>query len=623
MKKYPPKIGSLRVSGANPEFNDPKYIIIPQAGVKDLRPWQDESFEQLKDSRFAFIAAFCGAGKSIVQMILAVYDVIESGWQQKQLIVVPQQHISGGFVGDDVLGYIPLSVGGVKYEWLINHNFCSAKSVDVTNRLKQWLLTDSKALSLNHHDRIITGINAIASHQALSIVWNGLSDRERRRAVKNLTLRIDEAHHVKGVYDDSEEGLTDVQKAVLAHEATNLGNICRFFLNSKDQSCKLHFSTATPYRGDRGTILSEAVREKFATYYLDWLDHWKTLGIERFDVEYEEYDGDPIRQVVAAIGSEPGEKHMVIIPSSGRGWRKDGPGDLKRMLDAIYKVVPKERVLDLVTPSTQGRNKELLLEEPKAPGNRASQFDVVVTCMLGREGTDWCPCSRQYNTSCEASITLAVQTMGRAFRRYEGKNNVKITYYVKQFAMPKKGMTKRELLSDRTNALLVCMQLDEMAHPILIPIIPNGLPSESVSDKPKQHTTLMEVFGDQYQAVKEELIEEIEFLGNDKTSANILDVVNELLDAYDIHENREGVRDALLALALRRLNPEQLGNIGIDVKYIRENGFDKIVEEFDIKGKSFFFGGYSSADWKIIRSIFKSTWEENYEKHMVGARVAA
>ncbi len=610
------KIDSLRVEGINPEYDNKRYITIPNQETKELRWWQPECFEQLKNTQFAICAAFCGSGKSILQVALAIHDIVENNWKQKQLIIVPQQHISQGFIGDEILEYIPVIVNGEKYEWKVMNNFCDEKNVGILRKLKKWLLQDAVSLSCKHKGgNIITGINAVASHQALSMVWNKLTEAEKKKAIKNLTLRVDEAHHVKGVFDVNENGLTDQEKLVMEEESTNLGKICKFMFNKRYKNSKIHLTTATPYRGDKRIILSPDVLKKFEVYYLDWIEHFKTTGIKNFFLEYQEYNSDPIRQVIANIKAEPNEKHLVIIPSSTHKWRSNGNDELQDLLTRIHKVVPKERVLDLVTKSTQSANKLKLLKEPKDASQGESKYDVVVTCMLGREGTDWCPCSRLHNTACENSITLAVQTMGRPFRRFKGKQNVKMCYYIKRFKKPKKGMTKRELLSDRTNALLVCLQLDEMCHPIMIPVIPQSADNKSKNNGNGgsiSSTSLTEVFGDQYPGVKQELFEEIECLEK-KDKQGVYSVIDNILDKYNVSDDViEGVRDAMKVLVLRVLSPK-LRNLGIDIAFLREHGFDKIIKKHKLQDTSIFFGSYNDKDWKIIRSILND-WEMMFEK---------
>ena len=619
--KISPKKNGLRVDGQNPEWNDPKYIIVPNPDGVVLgaggRDWQPEAYEQLKDSRNAFIAAFCGAGKTVVLIGLGVHDVVASNYTQRQLIVVPQSHIHKGFVADGDLNYIPIIVDGEKYEWKVNDNFCDINSKDVLNNLKKWMLTDGKTLAGKHTDHLIMGLNCVASHMALDLVWKSLTPKEKERAVDHLTLRLDEGHHISGVYDirENEEngGLSDIQKKMLDDIRTGLGDVVHFMYNSENETAKICTATATPYRGDRGIILSNTVQDNFDIYYLDWIEHFKTLGIEEFYLEYEEYVGDPIKQVIAKIASEPNEKHMVIVPSKGQKWRVHGP-EYHQLLNEIYKVVPKERVLDLVTPNTQDRNKALLLEEPSTAKGRKSKFDVVVTCMLGREGTDWCPCSREHNTAPEGSMTLAIQTIGRPFRRFEGKTEVRIHYYIPQFKHPEEGMTKREILSDRTNSILLCMQLDEMGNPIIIPLIPDGTPKNDKSKgDDKESTSLSEVFGDQYHKMKTDLMEEIAFMEKG-SEENINGIIDCILAEYEVNENLENIKKAILELVHReiiRANP-QLKDLGIDVKFLRENGFDKISEDHNIK--NIYFGNYNKKDWKVIRGIAKRFFQENVAK---------
>ena len=50
------------------------------------------------------------------------------------------------------------------------------------------------------------------------------------------------------------------------------------------------------------------------------------------------------------------------------------------------------------------------------------------------------------------------------------------------------------------------------------------------------------------------------------------------------------------------------------MKFLRDNGFDKIIEDFGIKNQSMYFGHYDKKDWDIIRGIFKTTWEEMFEE---------
>jgi hypothetical protein len=603
----------LRTTRFNPQWNDTQFMLAPSGGPVGLRWWQPEAFDILKNKKFALLVAFCGSGKSLMQVALAVHDVVASGWMQKQLIVVPQSHMEKGFSGDEERNYIPILLDGKLYEWKVDDNFCDPDSERVLKGLREWLLADGEAQGRPYRaeGKIICGLNAIASHQALALVWNRMTDQERERAIRNLTLRVDEAHHVKGIFLQDEEDLTDEEKASYEAYSTNLGKICSFIVN-RGKTAKLHFTTATPYRGDRGAIFSKAAQGKFATYYLDWNDHWKTLGIRDFLVEYEEYDGNPVEQVAARLLAEPCQKHLIIVPSTGQKWRH-GDSEFKRLMDRIYEIFPKERVLELVTPRTQEMNKLLLRQEP-SNSSRPSMFDVVVTCQIGREGTDWCPCSRLHNTVCENSMTLSVQTVGRPFRRFEGKVDIKVSYYVRRFPVPRCGMTKRELLSDRTNAILACMQLDDLCSPILLaPIIPSSTPQEVPPAQGLKKPSLPQAFGDQYHKMLASLFSKIESLGQ-WTEDYIDSIIKDEISKYSrpSYAERFDLASALKIRVLRAISP-QLRNMGVDVAFLRENGFDKIIQAHGLK--SLYFGGYGTKDWETIRAIMRGNWKTMLEKY--------
>lgn len=612
-------------SGGCKNLNPTKNIPTYGDKVKKLYGWQVRAFDKQRDEQFALISAFCGSGKSILQIALAIHDVVKSGWAQKQLIIVPQQHISQGFSPIDAEGVpecISVRVDGEQYDWRVGrNNFCDPKKSGVIASLKQWLLQDGAILGKKFRGTTtVMGLNAVASHQALGLAWGDLTLKERERAVRNLTLRIDEAHHVNGVFDIREDGLTDMEKLAIEEESTNLGGICRFLINHGDRTAKLHLTTATFFRGDKRHILSTAVQNKFTPFFLDWLEHWKTLGISDFQFGYEEYDKDPIALIMANIKKEPREKHMVVIPASGTKWRADGKKELKRLLDALYELYPRDRVLDLVTRETQDENKKKLLREPKRREDGPSKFDVVVTCMLGREGTDWCPCSRMHNAACEGSVTLAVQTIGRIFRRFTGKTKVRALYYVRRFTALKEGLSKRELFSERTNALLTCIQLDEMCHPL--EIVKFTGENKKTSGPSGEHVSLPEIFNSHYQTVKERLARELEELAADtqelKSEKRLLElraglhrIVEDIVKDYKtaIGKHRKGVTNQLRLMAVRMWNPD-FRDLGFDVSILRKMGFDKIVEKWCTSDRSIFFGKMRSTDWTTLRTYVKTYWKE-------------
>lgn len=607
---------ALKVRGHNPKWDDPQYIVPPNETVRKIgaygRTWQLEAFQKCRRKPYTFLAAFCGSGKSVVQVALAIDDVIESGYTQKQLVVVPQSHIAGGFVYGSTADYLHIEIEGKVYEWHVVHNFCDAGNTQVLAKLKKWLLTPAAKLAKQCEDGYITGINAVCSHQALCVLWRQLTDAEKLQAATNLTIRVDEAHHIKGV---SSVECAEGEEVVIAN---HLGEICRFMIDNEAKRARLSLATATPFRGDRNMIVSREVAKKFETYYLNWNSHFKTLGIEHFNLLFEEYESDPIdaviSQIILDIAAGLKERYFIVVPPTTHKWRRLGNEHLRLMAE-LEKIFPKSEICDLVTPATQNKYKKLLLQEPKDGSEKQPRFSVVVTCMLGREGTDWCPCTRVLNTAVEGSITWAVQTLGRVFRRFSGKKQVMVIYYVPKFESLSEDISKRELLNDRVTALLICMQLCEMFHPIMMPKIPT---SQNERETPSDSTendysdaggySLDEALGLNFQKIKHQLLSEIELV-RVKNEANVSAVIEEILAVYEADITSRGfdvehVKEGLKVLVLRALSPK-LRDLGIDVRFMRtEYNFDTLIEAYNLADKSIFFGQYTSTVWDVVSSLF-------------------
>ena len=108
---------------------------------RKMRGWQESAFKSLKDSRNCIIQAYCGSGKSLLQVWLSIYDILSSGYTRKQIIAVPQSHIHQSFSGDGSKQYITLEYDGKDYDWWIDNNFCSDDSNDNVKGLKAFTKT--------------------------------------------------------------------------------------------------------------------------------------------------------------------------------------------------------------------------------------------------------------------------------------------------------------------------------------------------------------------------------------------------------------------------------------------------------------------------------------------------
>lgn len=464
---HAPKYGRVQ-----DQFKDASMPLMLGRGVHFK--WQKKAFARLKDAAYSLLVACCGSGKTTVQIFLAIYDILEKRQRrvsQKQLVIVPQNHIHKGFCSFSKNGksteYLSIRYQNTRtgksrlIEWKIPsvHNFCSRKSKTV-NALKKFLLAES----LNEVPEVQISENiAVATHRAMSLAWAGLTHAQKLKAIQHLTLRIDEAHHVRGVThpDDLAEYLIDDPW----HETrkTGIGKVCEFILKHNEGTSKICLTTATPFRGDKEDIISSQYMKDFKVFRYDWIDHWKTLQLSGFDFGYQVYNKDPIGDVAKNIREESKERHIVYIPPRRQKYRDERT--VQRYVQALTdRGLKRERILDLVTEGHKIPNKRRLVGAPLS-------LDTVIAVRLMDEGSDWPPASRIHNTHNEQSLSLSLQRMGRLFRFFKRKKDIKIVNYIPKFR-PIEGDQAREALSDRFNCILLVLQMEEFLKPVEFPCTP-------------------------------------------------------------------------------------------------------------------------------------------------------
>ena len=558
------------------------------------REWQVEAYDTLLGQQQSDLIAPCGSGKSTVQAALAIGDYTK--YQRKQLIIVPQVHIADGFFpkhGE----WVTLSIHGATYKARVpvEYNFAQAASVQ---RLINWLLKPLKVRK-DHPKNEISGAIALSSYVAFVLAWAQMSKAQQLQITKNVHVRPDESHHVS---------MGD--QYVFENTRNKVGDALRFMAEHGGFRTS---STATGFRGDGKKILPRALKGITKTYSHPFIEHFPTLGIEEFLLEINEFKKNPIRRLVKVVKAERNEKHFIVVPAYNAGWRRaftDSSHGVNALVKELLKIYPKERILNLV-PQEEARKekKQSLLNEPKFLEEKASQFDVVITVQLGREGTDWCPCSRLHVTYVEGSIVLAVQTVGRLLRYFKGKTKIVARYYHPTFPRLKEGASKLDVLDGRKNAVLLMMQADEMFFPLIFPVI---VPVADKKSKPREHptakTTLSELLGDDsYNQMRADFLNDDRVYGGGDSVEGIQDAIAELVEEYDVPEEyKEKATLHFQALFLRHANVRYEG---IDIAFVAAHGFPKLYATLNQGDRTLLFS-HEPVNMKLLHKIIESKFEE-------------
>jgi len=574
--------------------------------TKTLFDWQLEAINKIALKRFGITIAPCGSGKTLVVQTIAAIDAIND-CNRKQVILVSESAHAQNFIKSCDLKF-KLGNKKIKVSWATPENFTEDSFVySKTKEGKNWLLGKTpKPIKKN----FIKGSVCVMTHALFNRIFNSCSKKEKEKICRNITILVDESHHLKGVSPQEDADMTKLSKAV------NFIMDNAIIFNSKIFLC-----TATFFRGDYAVILSEENLEKFEVYQLPFVRHYLSLGIENYDIINCFYEEDPIEKICENLTKcirKGMKKHYMVVPPLANwngNWRLLDPY-CKRLKSAISAVLVRElkytkeqasaRILDLVDPELQKINKTKLSSEPKYGQDIClSQYDVVITCRMGREGTDWPVCCVVHNASPEKSPTIAVQTAGRVSRKYINKTDVVCYYYLKNFILidDPNCKTKSDLIADRVHYLILTMLMDEYLRPILLPVIKNKPSAKNktktaINSNESNFVSLRDVFGDQWDKVKKNIIEDLALRPVTEQNAN--SVIDNILANFNYNKiaSDSDIRDGLKVFILKSKSPK-LRNDFIDISFIRKNNFNKIAGK---ENESLFYR-IEKQDWKTFQIL--------------------
>lgn len=598
----------MRLQPANFDYIDPNWKpltasipVLKDTDPKELgyggRGYQVRWDAESKGKRRTVLKAPTGSGKSLMMVFHSAREIIESDYRQKQVFLVPQLNIGNGF---SEYRHKKLLVDGSVYGWEITTNCCYDNERSVS-RIRDFLLSDRPCKSYRAN-KILGGCTAVASYAAFLAAWRRATSSERLEMIRNASFRVDEFHHALGVCEGA--------------LANQLGTFCQYLL---DNDGSLHSATATFFRSsEKEVIIGDEYLKSFFIFAVPFLEFWKLTGLRSFHQSFQSYkDSDDLqRQILASIAAEPDQRPIVIVPPDGVKFFKltDKWEWVKSTVRGMEDTFGKGSVLDLVSQDTKERDKQRLISEKQ-------DFDGYLTCMVGKEGTDWPPCSRIYNTVLDANVLQPIQKIGRALRPSDGKVDVRMINYVKHFDKWDSDVEDiRERLSDRFNAVAVASMYDDMFYPILFPTLPRQESGEKPTEKPKM-VSLEDVYGSKRNELIQDMIRRLLSIpASERTAEAVDEIIDDIIEEYQdgILEEvpPEVLKDRLRKEIVRRQNPSNpdLRLDGFVVDFIRENGWDKVVREHVAPGSPFMGEAKTEDLVQLQKFLSKSDWMENVEQ---------
>lgn len=454
--------------------------VIPQTisedGYYSLRPWQNNCHNQLTNKRLRIINAPTGSGKSHMMTCFSAEDQYDNP-KLRTIIAVPQTVIAAGFKDQKVL--LP---NGKKFHWIAGNDLCNDNPTSGTTKA---LIRFIEGPNGTYSDRI-----ALCTHATLLAVYKALKKSDRLHILKNLNVWLDEAHHLMNM------DLEGVPDATLSN---GIGEAIAQLLKIKSNNVGL--STASFFRGDRCSLLTEKQEGDFTRFNLPYDEYLKTMrNMKSFSVNFV-LSVDWI-EAISEVVAEKRCKDIVYLPSRlstsatddkheevhliTECYRKLHGGD-RRDIGSLVAVGSRETpftILDLVDEDCRKEKKEFINSLKKRP---SEDLDAIIALGMFKEGADWVHANRGIVIGARKSLVEMLQIIGRFFRDTPGKEHVEINILL-PFSIDQ--IEDEEEMENNLNSYLKavysCLILENIFDPVRIKI-PESTKGASASGMARQN----------------------------------------------------------------------------------------------------------------------------------------
>jgi superfamily II DNA or RNA helicase len=355
-----------------------------------LRGWQSEAAKIQNGEKYTITNVLMGGGKTIYAQHLGL-ELRENNPDIKLIYIVPQTHIGLSFSGRDKEGNDHgMDING--RFWQVDKFLC-----DGDNSNGQQFIEFFQ----DHVGGIL-----VCTHATLVLNWRNIQEYVN----SNLHIFVDEAHHISGEEDQTNE----------------LGNFCRFAV---ENGAGLHLMTATFYRGDKYPIIPNKYSEQFNKYVLP-IDEYMSKYIRSFNSFNYQFGfavdpefGNYAKQVGQMLKGNK-KKTIVFIPHVACNWVQDKYQESKQIIEGIVGTKIKnlkedadgiiriggKSFINLVDESNRDAKKKTMGD------GKNLDVDYIIALGMFKEGSNWTHCEKIVICGPRNSLVETVQIIGRCLR---------------------------------------------------------------------------------------------------------------------------------------------------------------------------------------------------------------
>lgn len=438
-------------------ISNPEKLTSMNDGFYAMREWQKRAFDLLKDSPAMILNAPMGSGKSWLMCLLSAYKM-KADSAVRCIITVPQTIIAPGFV--DAKVQMP---DGEKIYWKIRDNLCEESAKNTVNSAIEWL-EDPRG------NRVL-----LCTHATLVAVYKKLKEQGRLTLLNNSLFWIDEAHHVKNCHIEDFD-------AVISN---GLGELVVYLLNSAENNVQLGLTTASFFRGDRGSLLTSEMESKFLRFNLPYDEYFQSMThLKSFNFDFLISGHDYANAIAHVVQSRKG-KDIIYIPhpvsrcSTGdkikeaenivAKYNNIHGGSIIHTAEGLIVLRRADKkfiILDLVNENRRAQKKNFL--NNSVLRNDRDSLDAILALGMFKEGANWIWADRSIIVGARSSLVDVIQMIGRLFRDADGKSHVEVIQLL-PFSLDQQDEEKfRENLNNYLKAIFASLILENIFNPVKI-----------------------------------------------------------------------------------------------------------------------------------------------------------
>lgn len=345
------------------------------------------------------------SGKSFLMKLLIHLDH-QKDPKRQHVIVVPKLNIGHGFKKTLI------EWEGEQIELKVSSKWVLLEGKDNFKTLKNFFSDKGTELL---KDNII-----ICTHATMCIFHKELTDKERKKYYKNVSLYVDESHHLELVEEFDEE-----------KHFNSLGCVVNFFLqHHKKLDTRVTLATATFFRSNGCGFVAKEYRDLFKIFTHSFSKYFeedcKYLKSFSYDTMFYEKDWIDSIEKLFSVKSFRDQSTIIFLPHTIVIENKFKEKDKYEFVTKIRKALKKYdlNIVDLITEKGQDKGLEQIRNDnDNVKNGYKPSIDVIIAMNMFQEGSDYVPLTNVISIGFRKSLPQFIQMVGRAFRDYKGKQN--------------------------------------------------------------------------------------------------------------------------------------------------------------------------------------------------------